>query len=67
MDRKKIEAIEKYARSSFEAGYKQAEQDFLKMIDYCIGYNQFNSIGEMSRMIEVKELKSRIQKQEKTE
>ena len=44
-------------------GKQQTFAEVMKIIDeYCIGYNQFNSIGEMSRMVEVKELKERIEK-----
>jgi hypothetical protein len=43
---------------------KQGEDNMRKriceIIDWCIGYNQFNSIGEQSRMIEVKELLAKI-------
>ena len=43
-----------------EEGIKFAKEEILKKIDLCIGYNQFNSVGKMSRMIEEKELKDKL-------
>jgi len=49
--------------NTIQKAISEFKEKLIRLIDEnLIGYNQFNSIGEMSRMVEVKELKERIEK-----